>query len=173
MPAERAQISADRQPLVQIPAPAAGNDEPFALLASAVASPPGAQPAAVALQAYDQSAVAPAQAPTPDIQGMAGPLEAGEGGAYKYGERGIEFDVATRVNGVPAGNVPLLIADGENFSVRLADVLAAIQPMMDQPLYERLSASESASEYVTLNTLRESGIAVDFDADDRLILGSK
>lgn len=92
---------------------------------------------------------------------------------YKYGARGIEFNVAAKVNGVPAGQVPLLIADGENFSVRLADVLSAIEPAMDKSMYDRLSASQSADDYVTFNVLRQAGIAVGFDANDQLILGSK
>ena len=74
---------------------------------------------------------------------------------------------------MPVGKVALLIADGENFSVRLADVLTAVEPIMDKAVYTALSASHSSGEYVTLNTLRESGIAVGFDANDQLIFGTK
>ncbi len=90
---------------------------------------------------------------------------------YSRSERGIEFDVAAQVNGSPAGKVPLLIADGENISVRLGDLLAAIQPAMDEATFAALSPSPGADEYVTFNMLRAHGIAVRFDAQDRLVLG--
>lgn len=107
-------------------------------------------------------------------QGEAGAVGAPDQGAsvYKYGARGIELEVEAVINGAPAGKVPLLIADGENISVRLADILTAIQPLMDPVAYDTLSASKSAGEYVTFNTLRASGIAVSFGSNDQLILGS-
>jgi hypothetical protein len=92
-------------------------------------------------------------------------------GRYSRTDRGIEFEVAAIVNGAPAGKVPLLIADGENISVRLVDVLALIEPLMDKAEFDSLSAARSAGEFVTFNSLRQSGIAVQFDSKDRLILG--
>lgn len=91
---------------------------------------------------------------------------------YRYGAHGIEFEVEAVVNGAPAGKVPLLIADSENISVCLADILKAIQPLMDPLAYDSLSASKSAGEYVTFNTLRASGVMVSFGSNDQLILGS-
>lgn len=87
-------------------------------------------------------------------------------------ERGIQFDVAARVNGDTAGKLPLLIT-GEAISVRLGDVLALLEPMMEPTQFAALSASSGAGEYVTLNRLRASGIAVRFDARDQLILGRR
>ena len=107
--------------------------------------------------------------------GEAGAVAAPEQGAsiYKYGVHGIEWEVEAVINGAPAGKVPLLIPDGENISVRLTDILKAIQPLMEPLAYDTLSASKSAGEYVTFNTLRASGIAVSFSSNDQLILGSK
>lgn len=87
--------------------------------------------------------------------------------------RGIEFDTAALVNGNRAGTVPLLIADHDNISVRLGDVLALLEPLMERSHYDALRRSEGAGEYVTLRKLRESGIAARMDAQDQLVLGSK
>lgn len=92
-------------------------------------------------------------------------------GRAEESARGVQFDVAALVNGVPAGRVPLRIVDGENISVRLGDLLDALRPVMDGATFETFSTSRSADEYITFNTLRASGIAVGFDGDDRLILG--
>jgi hypothetical protein len=94
-------------------------------------------------------------------------------GRYRRTAQGLAFDVATTVNGSSAGRVALLIRDGENISVRLADLLAAVQPTIDPGLYEKLSASQAAQSYMTFNELREAGIAVRFNDKDQLILGIK
>jgi hypothetical protein len=86
--------------------------------------------------------------------------------------RRVEFQVAALVNGASAGRVPLRIVDGENISVRLGDLLATLEPKMDKAAYQALSTSHAAAEYVTFNTLRANGIAVRFDSQDRLILGT-
>ena len=166
-----------RQALVQAAPPVARPNEPFALLASAVSLPP-VQPTASAdmqpsLMDETGQPVAYASAEVSGVQAGAEFQSGDSGSIYKYGARGIEFDVAAKVNGVPVGKVALLIADGENFSVRLADVLTAVEPIMDKAVYAALRASHSSGEYVTLNTLRQSGIAVGFDANDQLILGSR
>jgi hypothetical protein len=169
-----------RQALVQTAEPGVQANEPFALLASAVSLPPVQPSASADMQGVQQSvmdetepAANYASAAGSDVQAGSELQSDNPGSNYKYGARGIEFDVAAKVNGVPAGKVPLLIADGENFSVRLADVLTVVEPMLDKAVYDSLSASQSAGEYVTLNTLRASGISVGFDANDQLIFGSK
>lgn len=86
--------------------------------------------------------------------------------------RGIQFDVVARVNGDAAGRLPLLIT-GDAISVRLGDVLALLEPMMEPSQFAALSTSNSAGEYVPLNRLRASGIAVRFDARDQLIIGRR
>lgn len=85
---------------------------------------------------------------------------------------GIAFEAPALVNGVPAGRVPLRIAEGENISIKLGDILAALQPLMDEATYRTLASSQAAGEYVTFDRLRASGIAVRFDAQDRVLFGS-
>ncbi|MEJ5978411.1 hypothetical protein WG901_17290 [Novosphingobium sp. PS1R-30] len=85
----------------------------------------------------------------------------------------VSLTVATKLNGAAAGRVSLLIRDDENISVRLSDLLAVIEPAVEPDLYARLSASQAAQGYVTLNTLRAAGIAVRFDDRDRLVIGTR
>ena len=92
---------------------------------------------------------------------------------YRRTSQGLAFDVATSINGASVGKVSLLIRDDENISIRLADLLAAVQPGIAPALYQKLSASQAAQSHVTFNELREAGIAVRFNDDDRLILGIK
>lgn len=92
---------------------------------------------------------------------------------YRRTPQGLAFDVATTVNGASAGKVSLLIRDGENISIRLADLLAAVQPSLDPALYQKLSGAQAAQSYMTFNELREAGIAVRFNDNDKLILGIK
>lgn len=92
---------------------------------------------------------------------------------YRRTPQGLAFDVATTVNGSSVGKVSLLIRDGENISIRLTDLLAAVQPSLDPALYQKLADSQAAQSYMTFNELREAGIAVRFNDNDRLILGIK
>lgn len=85
----------------------------------------------------------------------------------------VSLTVATKLNGAAAGRVSLLIRDDENISVRLADLLAVIEPAVEPDLYSRLSASQAAQGYVTLNALRAAGIAIRFDDSDRLVIGTR
>lgn len=101
------------------------------------------------------------------------PEEAAEGiSRYGMTEQGIAFTVPVQLNRSPAGNIALLINDGHNISVRLADILTVLKLAMAQDRFETLSASAAAQEYVTLNDLRAAGIAVTFASDDRLMLGT-
>ncbi|HEY0958995.1 MAG TPA: hypothetical protein VGE05_06940 [Novosphingobium sp.] len=90
---------------------------------------------------------------------------------YVRTSQGLTFEVSAQVNGTSIGRLPLLIADGENISVRLADLLAAVAPMMSSHVHDRLSASQAAQDYMTFNDLRAAGISVRFDSSDRLVLG--
>lgn len=108
-------------------------------------------------------------APAPGAEKLAGEPALGQG--VQRGP-GIDFEAAALVNGAPAGRVPLRIADGENISVRLGDILGALQPLMDSTTYDALASSQAAGEYVTFDTLRAKGIAVRFDAQDRVVFGS-
>ncbi|MCW1430093.1 hypothetical protein [Novosphingobium sp. JCM 18896] len=85
----------------------------------------------------------------------------------------VSLTVATKLNGVTAGRVSLLIRDDENISVRLTDLLAVIESSVDPELYTRLGTSQAAQGYVTLNALRAAGIAIRFDDRDRLVIGTK
>lgn len=85
----------------------------------------------------------------------------------------VAFDVAAKVNGAAAGRVSLLIQDGENISVRLADLLAVLQARIEPELYDRLAGAPAAQSYVTFNDLRAAGIAVRFDDRDRLLIGTR
>ena len=82
----------------------------------------------------------------------------------------VSLTVSTLVNGTAAGRVSLLFNDTENISAQLADLLAVLKPALDPELYERLVGSQAAQTYMTFNELREAGIKVRFDADDRLLL---
>lgn len=90
---------------------------------------------------------------------------------------GVEFDVATQINGAPVGTLALWVPGSQNdvvasgLWVRLGDMLDLLRPQMDHSLYETLSASRNADDYVSLNTLRGAGIAVAFDGHDQLMFG--
>jgi len=94
-------------------------------------------------------------------------------GKYRRTSQGLTFEVSTSVNGTPAGKVSLLIRDGENISIRLADLLKTLQPSLDPALYQKLNGSQAAQNFVTFNELRASGIAVRFSDNDQLILGTR
>jgi hypothetical protein len=118
---------------------------------------------------------APAPAPNAMAQAIAPIGDAPSGTTIdRVGQTGhdVWFDVVARVNGDTAGRLPLLIT-GDTISVRLGDVLALLEPMMEPAQFAALSTSNSAGEYVPLNQLRASGIAVRFDARDQLILGRR
>ncbi len=193
-PAIHAQISPAEPPSTQPVEFRVTQGEPYALLASAVALPPPQASGSASMMAATKGVERPvsvtsqedevnaplASAALTGTPGLAAQPSDADGASssargvsiYKYGANGIELEVEAVVNGTPAGKVPLLIADGENFSVRLADILKAVQPLMERLAYDSLSASKGAGEYVTFNTLRASGVAVGFNANDQLILGS-
>lgn len=61
---------------------------------------------------------------------------------------------------------------GDQLSVRLGDVLDALKPAMDQAEFDRMSRSRSSDTFVTLETLRNAGIAVRYEkVRGQLILG--
>lgn len=133
------------------------------------AAPAKAAPARLAAPRAAPAQVAPARLANPRNRV---PLRA-PGGRYKVTPRGLEFDIAVVVSGVPGGRVPLLIDATDTLSVRLAEVLGAVRPLMDEATFARLSGSASAQEYVTFAKLRQVGIDLRYDAGgDRLVLST-
>jgi hypothetical protein len=61
------------------------------------------------------------------------------------------------------GIVPLKRSATGEASLRLDDLIGLLERRMERPLFVWLKSSESASKYVTLDTLRRAGICVDFD----------
>ena len=82
----------------------------------------------------------------------------------------VSLKVSATVNGGAVGRVALLIDDAENIQVRLSDLLSILKPELAPGLYERLSDSQAAQTYMTLNDLRAAGIKVRFDENDRLVI---
>lgn len=107
------------------------------------------------------------------LKGTATKRDGGSIGKYHRTPNGLSFAVPARLNGADLGSVSLLIRDGENISVRLGDLLAALKPAIEPAVYERLSTSLAVDDYMTLNELRRAGISVRFDDRDNLLLGSR
>ena len=98
------------------------------------------------------------------------------GRRYRYTDRGLEFEIEAQVRGAPARNISLLIDGNLNtvasaIFVELEDILALVEPIMDRHEFEALRNSSSVHEYVSLNKLRAAGLAIDFDAQDKLVFG--
>lgn len=92
---------------------------------------------------------------------------------YRMTQRGIEFDIAVSIEGAPGARVPVLIDASDTISVRLADLLGAVRPLMDEPTFAQLNAAGAAQEYVTFGTLRKAGIDLRYDAArDRLTIAA-
>ena len=86
--------------------------------------------------------------------------------------RGIEFALPVVMEGRAPAWVPLLIDAEQNVCVRIADLLALIQPMLPPETFSRLSAAKGAQEFVSLRELRLQGIDFRYDAPrNRLVLG--
>ena len=92
--------------------------------------------------------------------------------------RGVEFYVATRINGTPGSALSLLIpfADmdhpeliSDQISVRVDDVLNLLRHRVNDKLFAQIISSKHSQKYVTLNELRSAGISVSFDHHDRLV----
>ena len=140
-------------------------------LAALPAKAPAAQ-ASIPAAVPAKSRLATPQRRAPAGIGVAGrPVPRAPGGRYKVTPRGLEFDIAVLVAGEPGGRVPLLIDATDSLSVRLADMLGAVRPLMDEATFARLSASGAAQDYVSFSTLRRAGIDLRYDAaHDRLLL---
>ena len=116
-------------------------------------------------------AYAPTAAPVPRAAPAALP-ELPAYSRYRYADGALQFAMPARIGEVELGTLPLKIGAGDDVSVRLGDLLAKVQSRMDPAVYDRLSASSSASEFVTFSALREAGIDVRYDsANDQIILG--
>lgn len=165
-----AQMSADRRPSPTValdPAPT-----------------PGVQSLVTAAPLLDSPTFAPSivapplaiEAPRRLVQPMPAIAEAAPrrgSGRYRRTVHGLAFEVPAVVSRGGSGTVSLLIRDGRNISVGLADLLTILEPAVAPPVIERLRAAQGAQSHVTLNDLRAAGIRVRFDDDDRLILGRR
>jgi hypothetical protein len=150
--------------------------------AAMVAAPPTAVQVA-APRSMPGPAARPGDPPAPGAgQGLVRALPAAlpatdSIGAVRPSARGVEFAVATLVNGAQAGRLPLLIVktDGRRdrpsseIYVRVADLLGLFSARMSPQLFADLSTARAAQAFVTLNELRAHGIAVSFDDHDRLV----
>lgn len=59
--------------------------------------------------------------------------------------------------------IPLADSGDGTLQLRLGDLIALLEDRMERPLFVWLSSAESASKYVTFDTLRAAGIGVDYD----------
>lgn len=89
---------------------------------------------------------------------------------YRMTSRGVEFSTVARTHSV-SNQVRLLIADDESILVRLSDVLDLVRPLMPPLQFERFAGSANASQFISLNELREAGIPVRFLKNDELAMG--
>jgi hypothetical protein len=86
------------------------------------------------------------------------------------GEQPVTFTVAATVNAAQVGRIPLVIRDNQNISVRLADLIPILKPLIASELYDQLANAHAGQTYATFNELRAAGIGVRFDKHDRLLL---
>ena len=59
--------------------------------------------------------------------------------------------------------IPLADAGDGIIQLRLGDLIALLEDRMERPLFVWLSSAETASKYVTFDTLRAAGIGVEYD----------
>jgi hypothetical protein len=76
---------------------------------------------------------------------------------------GGDRSVYTRDAGGAPAAIPLVDPGDGTVQLRLGDLIALLEDRMERPLFVWLSSAESASKYVTFDTLRASGIGVDYD----------
>lgn len=76
-------------------------------------------------------------------------------------DRASEARVDNRAS-TPAA-IPLASSADGTIQLRLGDLIALLEDRMERPLFVWLSSAESASKYVTFDTLRAAGIGVDYD----------
>lgn len=73
--------------------------------------------------------------------------------------------------GKTIGSLAVKVSDGQLVSVRLDEIISLFEREMDKPLFVWLKSSSNANKFVTPDSLRHSGIAVDYnDATKQLIL---
>src|SRR5690606_4883253 len=86
----------------------------------------------------------------------------------------INGQISAQFQGSDVGMLSVRINTDNQLLLRVGDLLALVEHKMDKRTFDSLSASESASEYVSLESLQEAGFTFDFDAaQDRLIFGLK
>lgn len=92
------------------------------------------------------------------------PSTAASGAQYKVTARGLEMNMAVLVNGTENGRASLAIDSHNAISMRLADVLDLVRPLMDDVTFARLNAAGAAQDYVSFATLRSVGLDLRYDA---------
>lgn len=85
------------------------------------------------------------------------------------GANGEEVTAVAQAGGTTVGTLPLQISPDDLVSVRLADLISLFEDRLGRPLFVWLKSSSSASEVVTVETLKSAGIHVDYDAETRQV----
>lgn len=84
----------------------------------------------------------------------------------------IAGSINVQFQGGSLGAVSVRIDPDNELSLRVGDLLGLFEATMDKGVFNRLSASTSASQYISWAELREAGFTVGFDAaSDQLVLG--
>jgi hypothetical protein len=99
----------------------------------------------------------------------------GRGGEIHKPTAGVPIDgavyLATEVNGVDVGELPFRVGPDKRAWLHLGGLLSVFESSIDPSEFARLSSSASASQYVSVDTLRAAGIDVRYDSTmDRLQL---
>ncbi|MGN3974399.1 hypothetical protein [Tsuneonella sp. SYSU-LHT278] len=77
---------------------------------------------------------------------------------------GAPESMVVRIDGLPVGAVAVALTDTRALAVQLGDLLDLVAERMPPEQYEALRRSSAAASFVTLDQLRDSGIAVRYDA---------
>jgi hypothetical protein len=161
------ETGAARPELVLGAAPAAlPTAAPAALASPAPAkatAPAKAAPAALARPEQPQPRMASAFAPAAKAKAMTAPVgKAGPG--YTVTNGTIDFALATRINGQPAGALPLRVTPDDRLWLRMRDLLLLVRERMNPLEFDRIAMSSSLEDYVEFDTVRRAGIALRYDA---------
>ena len=68
------------------------------------------------------------------------------------------------LNGVEVGAIPMRRSADDVVSIYLGSFLSLFQSRMDPETFQRLSRSEAADQYVTLEALRSFGLDMQYDS---------
>lgn len=83
-----------------------------------------------------------------------------------------QFYIPTFSNGREIGSIPLRISADKDVAIHLGSFLSLFHDSMDAELFERLSHSPNAQEYVSLASMKAAGFSLHYDIiNKRLVLG--